>query len=141
MSDKKYKSLLGFVRAKPFIFAVGVLGLLLLLIGSFTGNCQGVENSGEEITEDYRITLTREAETLCRQVKGAGEVHIMLTLESGEANTYSGSHVTSTTPPRVLGVAVVAEGAGSDAVRAELTELLSALFRVGANRIHISPAK
>ncbi len=127
------------IGAKPVILTLGLLGLVLLLAGSFGDGCTK-RSEGEAPAEEYRQVLAREAEALCRQVKGAGEVHIMLTLESGEANTYSGSHVTSTTPPRVLGVAVVADGASSDTVRAELTSLLCALFRVGANRVHISPS-
>ncbi len=138
---EKLKGALTRVQAKPLLLVIGVLGLVLLLIGSVGDGCMTKAEDTTETVADYRQTLAREAEELCRQVKGAGEVHIMLTLESGEANTYSGSHLTSTTPPRVLGVAVVAEGAASDTVRAELTELLCALFRVGANRVHISPAK
>ncbi len=139
--QEKLKGITKHLRAKPVILVLGILGLVLLLIGSLGEGCREKTVTSTEETQDYRLILAREAEELCRRVKGAGEVHIVLTLESGEASTYSGSHITSTTPPRVLGVAVVAEGAKSDAVRAELTELLSALFHVGANRIHISPAK
>ncbi len=137
---KKIKTLL---RGRGLLVCAGVLGLVLLLAGSFGSGCN-TEMSGvqEETSLDaYRAALTKEAEALCRRVTGAGDTYIMLTLESGESMTYSGSHVTSVTPPRVLGVAVVSEGARSDTVRAELTELLGALFHVGAHRIHISPAK
>ncbi len=136
------KAVLGRIGMKPLLLAAGLIGIVLLLIGSFGDGCTATadETSGEGDLEEYRETLTREAETICRRVEGAGEVHIMLTLETGEVYTYTGSHMTSSSPPRVLGVAVVAEGAGSDTVRAELTRLLSALFHVGANRIHISPA-
>ncbi len=140
---KKLSEMIG-GGAKPLLLLLGVLGLVLLLVGSVGEGCEGREPTtpSEDSSPDaYRIALAEEAEMLCREVAGVGEVQIMLTLESGESNTYSGSHVTSTTPPRILGVAVVAEGGNSDMVKQELTELLSALFHVGANRIHISPAK
>ncbi len=123
------------------LFVAGILGILLLLFGSVGEGCSEEEIQKEITLDDYRTALTREAEALCRRVKGAGDTYIMLTLETGEHLTYSGSHVTSTTPPRVLGVAVVSDGAKSASVCRELTELLGALFHVGANRIHISPAK
>ncbi len=131
------------LKASPFVLALGIAGIALLLVGSFGGGCdRETANETQAATpEEYRAEMTREAEALCRRVKGAGDTYIMLTFETGESSTYSGSHQTSTTPPRVLGVAVVSEGARSDTVRAELTELLCALFHIGANRVHVSPAK
>ncbi len=138
---KKLTHKIKHLGVKPVLLGVGVLGLVLLLFGSLGDGCNKKESTTESVTshEQYRETLTREAEALCRRVKGAGEVYIVLTLETGEEHTYAGSHLSSTTPPLVGGVAVVASGAGSDAVRAELTELLCALFHIGANRVHISP--
>lgn len=118
--------------------ALAVLGLVLCLAGSglFGGNATPEATAD---TQDLRHTMEEEARRLCEMVEGAGDCVVRITFESGESYTYSGTHLTSTTPPTVLGVAVVAEGGNSDRVRRELTELLCALYHVGANRVHISP--
>ncbi len=140
---KQMKEIVASTRARPVLFIAGVLGIVLLLCGSIGEGCS-MSQKGESITsvsyEQYRTALTKEAEGLCRRIKGAGEVHLVLTLEVGETNVYSGGHLSSTAPPRVLGVAAVADGAGSDTVRAEITNLLCALFRIGANRVYVAPS-
>ena len=65
----------------------------------------------------------------------------MITFERGEERTYKGSQIIETKPPRVLGVSVLCEGGASDRVRAEITEMLCALFDIGANRVSVLPLK
>ncbi len=118
--------------------ALGILGLVLCLVGSGLFGANTAQEA-TPTTQDLRHTMEEEARRLCEQVEGAGDCVVRITFERGESYTYSGNHLTSTTPPTVLGVAVVAEGGDSDRVRRELTELLCALYHIGANRVHISP--
>ena len=114
---------------------------MLLFLGSYEKEEKQVTGVEEATYETYRLTMQTEAEEMCRQVKGVGRVQVCITLSQGEVVTYSGTKVTSTSPPKVNGIAVVCEGGGSDKVKQEVTELLSALFHIGANRIHVSPMK
>ncbi len=149
-TDGKIGALFGRVkevcRGRGLLLLAGVLGLVLLVLGACRS--QSLKNSGKQetdngvsVAERYRAQLESEAEELCRRVKGVGDVKVAVTLEVGESYTYSGSHVTSTIPPRVCGVAVVCDGGASDTVKRELTELFTALYHIGANRVHISPMK
>ena len=65
----------------------------------------------------------------------------MVTFSRGEENTYKGSKLTESRPPEVLGVTVVCDGGDNATVRARLTEMLSALFGIGSNRIAVLPSK
>lgn len=121
---------------------IALFGVALLCFGSYEKEEKQMESSEEVVAyEAYRLAMEEAAEGLCRQVKGVGQVQVCITLSQGEVVTYSGTKITSTTPPVVGGVAVVCEGGGSDRIKQEVTELLSALFHVGANRIHVSPMK
>lgn len=130
------------LRGKLLLILVGVLGVGLILFGSCEKETQEEALPTEfEACELYRLTLQKEAEELCRQVKGVGDVAVYITLEKGEVTTYSGSKVTSVTPPVVAGVAVVCEGGDSDRVKKEVSGLLSAMLDIGVNRIYISSMK
>lgn len=129
-------------RGKWILLLVGALGVVLILFGSLgTKEEVAQEDTTLGACESYRLAMQEEAEALCKQVRGVGRVHVSVTLEKGEVVTYTGSKVTSVTPPTVRGVAVVCDGGGSDTVRQELTALLTALFHIGANHVHISPMK
>ena len=113
-------------------------GVLLLFSG---GGLFGVRSEKTDTGSDpaaYRLALERELSTLCAEVKGVGRVSVMITLAEGERTTYSGSKVSSVTPPAVLGAAIVCDGGGDPTVRAELTRLVSALLGIGTNRVTVS---
>ena len=120
----------------PVLLLCG-LGILLLLSG---GGLFGSGGKTSEATDPaaYRVALERELSTLCAEVKGVGRVTVMITLAEGERTAYSGSKVSSVTPPAVLGAAVVCDGGGDPGVKAELTRLLSSLLGIGTNRVTVS---
>ena len=139
------------MKGKWTLLLLGVAGVILLLFGSLGGNAT---KAGESIgAEDYRAALTAEVTLLVSEVRGAGEVTVLLTLESGESRIYAenstGGTVTvggdgllvESRPPRVVGVAVVCTGGDDPAVRTEISDLLAASLGVGAHRIKISAKK
>ena len=137
------------MKGKWTLVLLGVLGLLLLLLG---GTPSGSERSEAVDSEDYRRTLAAEVTALCREVRGVGEVSVLLTLEAGESALWAeneNGYVTAggegllieSRPPRVAGVAVVCTGGGDAAVREELCELLSAALGIGRLRVRISAKK
>ena len=137
------------MKGKWTLVLLGILGLLLLLLG---GTSAKEETGAVTDTEDYRLALTEEVTALCREVRGVGEVCVLLTLEAGESALWAeneGGYVTAggegllieRHPPRVAGVAVVCAGGENAAVREELTELLSAALGIGRHRIRITAKK
>ncbi|MBQ2719883.1 MAG: hypothetical protein IJF73_07445 [Clostridia bacterium] len=139
------------MKGKQTALVLFFLGVLLLVFGSFSP--EETAGASAEDTEAYRAALTAEVTALCREVRGAGECTVLLTLEAGESRVYaegaSGGVLTAggegvlieCRPPRVLGVAVVCEGGGDPAVREELASLLSASLGVGAHKVRITAKK
>lgn len=112
------------------------LGIALLLIAApfFEGD---EPVSTEESLEEYKKRLEGEIADLCSSVDGVGRCKVTVTFERGAENSYKGSRLTESKPPKVMGIAVVCRGADSDAVRADIAGMLSALFEIGSNRVAV----
>ncbi len=144
------------VPPKMLLIGVGlVMGVLLLIMGSLPA---GEEREGAQTAipsaSEYEEALERRLETLCRAVDGAGEVRVMVTFAGGYRSLYEkdadgacatvGSGKTesavlsSLQSPEILGVGIVATGAGSEQVRGELLSLVSAALGVGTHKIYIT---
>ena len=119
------------------LLLLAVAGVVLLLFGN--GLFSSRDGTGTTTDPDaYRVALERELATLCAEVKGVGRISVMITLSEGEKTTYAGGKVASVKPPAVLGAALVCDGGGDPAIKAELTNIATALLGVGANRVTVT---
>jgi hypothetical protein len=127
-------------KKRPLVVLLALVGLVCLLFGGLRlgSRDEKPSASGETDDEAYRLMLEERLVALLCEIDGVGAPEVFVTLERGEENRYSGSKLLSSEPPRVLGVAVVCRGGGKSELRSELTQLISALFGIGAHRIHIS---
>lgn len=120
------------------VLLLALAGILLLLFGGGLTDLFEKQGAAKEDPAAYRLSLERELASLCAEVKGVGRVTVMITLAEGERTAYSGSKIASVTPPAVLGAAIVCDGGGDAATRAELVRLVSALLGIGSNRVTVS---
>ena len=112
-----------------------LVGIFFVIISSSSG---GGEVEREEITlDEYKELLEAEIESLCSAVDGVGRCRVFITFERGVQDTYKGSNIIESKPPRVLGVTVVCRGGDSDAVKSSVTEMICALFDIGYNRVAV----
>lgn len=156
--DKKKSPLARELFKKPLVLVLAVAGVLLLLLGSSSFSAEPTETADLFAdTESYRKALEEELTALCEKVRGAGKVHLLLTLDGTEEAVYAKDerqnggtdYVVSggdglllyRKHPAVLGVALACTGGGDPTVRAELTALLSAALNIGSNRIYIAAAQ
>lgn len=112
----------GFLSKQGLIWKIIIpvaLGLLLVLAGRSTDSG---EVSVQADTED-------EIAALCSSVDGVGRCSVIITYS--EEYGYYGA----TGEREVLGVAIACEGGGSASVRRRLTDMMCALFGIGANRV------
>ena len=105
------------MHGKRLIVFVGVAFLALFLIFY----------SGEDSRKAEEASTYCDIVTLCSSVEGVGECRVSVVFESAEK---SGSE-------KVYSVAVICEGADNVKVRARLTELITTLYGIGANRVSI----
>lgn len=77
---KKYKY-------AALVFVIGI-ALLLLPIGKSSKKAEATPSSTEQTDEEYLNELETRLAALLSQIKGAGEVQVMLTLQTGSRTEY-----------------------------------------------------
>lgn len=115
------------------VFLIFALGISVILFSSGKDK----ETKTEESLAEYKANLESELAELCSSVRGVGRCRVSVSFSRGAENTYKGSLLIETKPPEVLGVIIVCKGADSDAVRRDLTELITSLFAISSTRVAI----
>lgn len=100
-------------------------------------------SSDEQVVEkDQPVRRTNTTEN-----DAAGGNRIIYDVDAGETTVYQSAgsestpYVVKTLMPRIEGVAVVAQGAGTGEISKNITELLQALFDLEAHKIKVIPGK
>ena len=127
------KEVLNNKRGRVFVimFAVGVALLLL----SFALPSAEEKSAGDESLDEYKVRLEEELADMCSDVEGAGKCRVMVSFSAGERREYKSGVLISSVPPEVQGVTVLCKGGDSVRVKAAISELISALYGIGSNRI------
>ena len=175
MKDKKAaliqgKKIVEQLGRYKYMLLVILVGTILLLLPTASEEKKALEITSVQAEEDFSVEALEEklADTLS-EIDGAGQVRVMLTVESGmkrifaqdgsleqDGNTMqretqtvvisSGSGTQETVLvqqvyPAFQGALVVAAGGGDPAVRLKLTEAVAALTGLGADKISICKGK
>ena len=150
-----------------YVLLVLLVGVLLLLFPSGEKE-EGKTNAiltQESVSQFSREALEEKLKRTLSQVEGAGEVYVILTLKEGPkqvlAQEGSATETTRETAPVLasrgggiqepvtvqemgpsyLGALVVAQGAGDPSVKLALTQAVSALTGLGADKISVCKGK
>ena len=170
MSGKEWGEKLRLALGKcEYVLLVGLVGAVLLLLPTGEKTGQTAPAAASE-TDLFQVeSMERRLETALSRVEGAGEVTVVLTLKDGprqvlaqdgsasegdsqttrETSTVMASKGSGTQEPVALqelgpcyrGALVVAPGAGDPQVRLALSEAVSALTGLGADKISICKGK
>ena len=142
------------LRKNRIAILAALLGLLLLLWP--TGSKREAAKT-ETAVAGFSLAETEERlETLLRQIDGAGEVRVMLTLADGGEAVYQVDEtvrddgreeqtvlagkapvLVQTRQPQFQGAVVVCEGADSAAVKLAVTEAVASLTGLGSGKIAV----
>lgn len=125
-SDNSFFSFIKQLKTKGGLWKLGVLlavGILLVVFGVFG-------SSGDKETETHYTDEEMRLAEFCSSLDGVGDCRVMI--------VYSSTGRYQSTQTRVESVSVICDGGGSVLVRQKLTELLSSLYGIGANRITVS---
>ena len=152
------------------IILSAIAGIILIVISSLPKTAPETKSEFENVTEfneyEYTQKLEEKLESMISLISGAGESHVIVTLECDYETVYARDGRLSvddkstdedseyiiidtqnsenglalkTVTPKVRGVAVVCYGGDNAYVVSAVTELVSAVLDVGTN--HISVAK
>jgi stage III sporulation protein AG len=162
----KDHKLLGFVQKYRYVALVLAVGVVLMLIP--TGS-KPTKETALPTTQDRILSVEEKLTQILRQVKGAGEVQVLLTEAMGEETIYQtnedisqndtssssrGDTVTITdsqrneqglvrqqNPPQYMGAIVVCQGGDQPTVRLAILDAVSKVTGLGADKISILKMK
>lgn len=147
-------------KNKKLVYVILIIGVILLSLPSFLPQKEA-EPSQETVVNER---LEERLSDIISEISGVGKVKVMITYKSTsekrvakdkntrnsaneiyeeEKNVLLGSgseqkpFITREEMPKILGVAVVAEGGGRDDVKAEISRAVRALTGVSANNIAV----
>ncbi|MBO5092686.1 MAG: hypothetical protein J6K52_03900 [Clostridia bacterium] len=140
-------------KNKIIISSLVVIGILLILFGSFSKNESDVEEN-EFNYELYTNELEEKIERFLLSVSGIDNVNVIVTLDNSSEIVYAQNQSTldfltinsgnGQSPvyvteiyPCVRGIAIACTNGDRDDVRAKITKLISAYLGISSNRIEI----
>lgn len=150
------------------LVAIGILGILLMLLGSFSGGKKSKTqnlSTGFDETEAYISETENKIRNITEQITGSGKTCVVVTVKSGVESVYaydektasgseSKSHITVKNSsgdgepvlvkriyPEIAGVSIACEGGDSAEIRAKLINAVSTALGLSSNRICIVGTK
>lgn len=172
-SMKAFRRIINDDRKKAFVVLLGIAGVILLVISEVVPSDskqqkQVQEESSTEIScDEYEKNLENRLQNIISKIEGAGNVSVMVTLESSTENIFAvdqkrngtdgkgyeneyviikkedgeGTVLIQTAQPEIRGVAVVCSGGGSAVVRQSITNTITAVLGISSARVNISVMK
>ena len=153
-------ALLCFLKKKGRLWLLlggALAGIALLLLGNAYSTQESAQtpptlSESAETLAGYEQVLEKEIKALCTEVKGVGQVDVMVHLESGTRVVYTtdagGDPATvgngkeplyaTLLSPRVAGVAIVCRGGADPAIQKQLTDLVSTALNISAARVCVA---
>lgn len=147
-----------------YVLLILLIGVCLMLIPDLSAKHESAEPSVQK--QEAQPSLTQQLEQILSQIKGAGQVSVMLTVAEGERiryqtdDTYTGTDlqrqdtvlitdqdraqsglVQRIDPPTYRGAVIVCQGADSPAVRLAILEAVAKVTGLDSSRISILKMK
>jgi stage III sporulation protein AG len=116
--------------------AVLIFGISFLVLTPDFDKKETTESETMQLSQ-YKENLEAELADICSSVEGVGKCRVIVTFSRGAENTYKGSALIESKPPKVMGVSIICRGADSSEVRSKLIEMMTSLFDVGSNRVSV----
>lgn len=148
-------------KGRRVLIICGLAAMLLLFFSSFSRSGDEPTNTAAETAAETERRLEERLESLLSQIDGAGEVTVMITLESTSERIYAedtqterstgdsksevvlaGSGKTpvekSVIQPVVRGAAVVCPGAADPVVREKIANTTAGVLNIGLSRVYVT---
>ena len=155
-------------KKRLFIIVAGIVGVLLLVVSEFIPESEDdveiTENDDEMSFISYEKDIEERLKNLIESIDGAGNVQVMVTIESGDEKVYAteskktenneeknyvlvdieGSDsglLLKIAQPEIRGVAIVCQGADSPTVRNAVVGAVTSVLGISSNRVNVSKMK
>ena len=125
-----------FLKEKGSKYIIWILlGILVLIMAIPVGkedsdSWNGTNSATDTVTQGE---LEQQLKNVLSAMEGVGEVEVMITTKSAKTDFFSDEYEEG----EVLGVVVVAQGAGNPTIDAKISDAIKALFGIDVHKISI----
>lgn len=133
-------------KGAKIIFAAGIALIIAIFLFSISGEkgkkTQEAASSEAVVSEidQYEQKLEARVKEIVSKIQGAGDIHVMITLEKTEENLYGkrDSSVSTTLTPTVKGAVVVCSGSKNAVVKEKVSEAVCKALGISAARVCVT---
>lgn len=161
-------------KKSAIVILVGIAGIFFIALSNFFAD-ESINSNVDTLSDNSQTEavltveqieehLEKRLEKTIKQIKGAGETTVMVSVSSSAEYVYAKNDKTETdsdsssveneivicedgdnnsglvisiNSPDVLGVVVICQGGGSAVIKSEITQLIKSLFGIGSDRVYV----
>ncbi len=129
-------------RIRRIIIIAGIIGIALIFLSTYI-DFDGISSKqGEEefSVTTYSTQIESDLQTVIQKIQGAGETHVLLTMENSVEYVYLDDSTTKTkeVEPLIRGVLVVCEGGDDPVVVERITEAVTKALDISTAKVCIT---
>lgn len=127
-------------KAKNIIIAVGVLGILLIFISSFSGFNNNEQNGSDYSVSQYREEIQDSLSEMLSRIEGVGNVSVLLTIENSVEGVYLENNSTKTKEiePVIRGVVVACDGGDDSVVTERVLDAVTKALNISSAKVSVT---
>ncbi|MCR5653798.1 MAG: hypothetical protein K6F88_08370 [Ruminococcus sp.] len=135
-----FKKLVKDSRLKNIIIIIGALGVLLILISSFSGLNTEREDSPDYSVSQYKTELQDSLSEMLTRIEGVGNVSVLLTIENSVEGVYLENNSTKTKEiePVIRGVIVACSGGDDSVVSARVLDAVTKALNISSAKVSVT---
>lgn len=123
---------ISFWKAKGSKYLIWILVGILILIMAIPSNTKNGQTTTSNV-QGQNSSLEAKLESVLSATEGVGKVKVMISTKERNSTLFGSENGEET----VMGVVVVAQGAGNPVVDARISEVVKALFSIDVHKISI----
>ena len=135
-----FKKLIKDGRLKNIIIIIGALGILLVLLSSFSGLSSEKQDSSDYSVSQYRTDLQDALSEMLTRIEGVGNVSVLLTIENSVEGVYLENNSTKTKEiePVIRGGIVACSGGDDEIVSARVSDAVTKALNISSAKISVT---
>ncbi len=135
-----FKKLVKDGKLKNIIIIIGALGVLLVLLSSFSGLNSEKRDSSDYSVSQYRTDLQDSLSEMLSRIEGVGNVSVLLTIENSVEGVYLENNSTKTKEiePVIRGVIVACSGGDDEIVSARVSDAVTKALNISSAKISVT---
>ena len=130
-------------KIKKIIIIIGIAGLLLILLSSFSGLSDKKKDTTDYSVSEYKVSMQDELKRILYNIEGVGDVQVMLTIENSVEGVYLENNSTKTKEiePVIRGVVIACQGGDEPLVKQRVFDAVTKALNISSAKVCVTKLK